>query len=240
MSIAENLSDIDVRIAAAAKKAGRDVDSIRLVAVSKRFPTTCILEANLSGQYLFGENYIQEAAAKHQELLAANTFNGRLHFIGHLQSNKAKTAAAIFSMVETLDRIKLAQALDKYLGQLDKKLDVLIQVNVGKDDNKAGVMAEDARDLISSVYAKKLDNLRICGLMTMPPLTDNNEQTRGYFRELRSLSEDLGRSELFHDNENVELSMGMSGDFEIAIEEGATLVRIGTAIFGNRPPLQTK
>ncbi len=215
-------------MAEVSRKCGRNPDEVKLVAVSKRFPVSAIKEAAQSEQMLFGENYIQEAQQKSQELGDKIT----LHFIGHLQSNKAKIAANIFQMIETIDSTKLALALNRHLEELDKTLDILIQVNIGRDEKKSGVLPEDTEELLKSI--SQLSHLRIKGLMTMPPWDDNPENTRPYFRNLRKLAEQLKTKTLFYDNNSVELSMGMSNDYHIAIEEGATLVRIGTAIFGQR------
>jgi len=240
MSINDNLIGIHQRITLAANKVGRDPKSIRLVAVSKRFPTSHILEANSSGQLLFGENYIQEAQEKYQQLRMATTFSGKLHFIGHLQTNKVKFAAKICTMIETIDRLKLAKECNRQLEKLNRSMEVLIQVNIGKDENKSGIGVDEAEQLLRDIQTLNLTRLQIRGLMTMPPITDNQEETRHYFRALRHLSLELAEKKLFHDNQKAELSMGMSGEFEIAIEEGATLVIIGTAIFGERPALQKR
>jgi len=227
--IAENLEHLKKSIAQIARNCGRDENSVRLVAVSKRFPPEAVIEAKNAGQLLFGENYIQEAQEKFDLIGNAVQF----HFIGHLQSNKAKIAAELFAMVETVDRIKLAAALNKHLLALDRTLDVLVQVNIGKDDNKSGVQPEDAEKLVQEIG--RLPKLRVRGLMTMPPFTENPEDARPYFRNLKRLADSMAEKSLFYDNKNIELSMGMSHDYPIAIEEGATLVRIGTAIFGERP-----
>ncbi|MBM9604232.1 YggS family pyridoxal phosphate-dependent enzyme [Desulfopila inferna] len=227
--IAENLEHLKKSIAQIARNCGRDENSVRLVAVSKRFPPEAVIEAKNAGQLLFGENYIQEAQEKFDLIGNAVQF----HFIGHLQSNKAKIAAELFAMVETVDRIKLAAALNKHLLALDRTLDVLVQVNIGKDDNKSGVQPEDAEKLVQEIG--RLPKLRVRGLMTMPPFTENPEDARPYFRNLKRLADSMAEKSLFYDNKNIELSMGMTHDYPIAIEEGATLVRIGTAIFGERP-----
>ncbi len=227
--IAENLQIVKERIKSAALQCGRKPTDIRLVAVSKTYPISAIQEAMAADQFLFGENYIQEAEKKCPALDAKVQF----HFIGHLQSNKAGIAARIFGMIETVDRVKLALNLNKHLVQSGRTMDILIQVNIGKDDKKSGIPPEDTEGLIHGISS--LSNLRIRGLMTMPPFFDDPERVRPCFRQLRLLAEDLRCKGLFYDNDTVELSMGMSNDFPIAIEEGATLVRIGTAIFGTRP-----
>lgn len=227
--IRENLEHLRTKIAAKASRCGRGKQNVRLVAVSKRFPATAIKEAQESGQHIFGENYIQEAQEKYDLLNGEADF----HFIGHLQSNKAATAARICSMIETVDRIKLARSLNKHLISMGRQLDILIQVNVGRDDNKSGTLPEKSEELLREIG--KLPMLRPRGLMTMPPFTEDPEDARIYFRRLKELGDTLCHHKLFFDNSAVELSMGMSHDYEVAIEEGATLVRIGTAIFGERP-----
>jgi pyridoxal phosphate enzyme (YggS family) len=226
--ISENIKRIKEKITNAALKAERSPEDIKLVAVSKRFPADKIIDAIAAGQKIFGENYIQEVQEK-RDLVPPQT---NFHFIGHLQSNKAKIAAETCSMIETVDRLKLGNVLNKHLQSLDKTMDVLIQVNIGNDQNKAGLERSKTEELL--IQLNKLSNLRVCGLMTMPPLTDNPELTRPHFRDLRLLAEELVAKDLFQALEKPELSMGMSDDFHVAIEEGATIVRVGTAIFGQR------
>ncbi len=226
--ISENIKRIKEKIAKAAIKAKRSPEDIKLVAVSKRFPAEKILLAIAAGQEIFGENYIQEIKEK-RDLVPPHT---NFHFIGHLQSNKAKVAAETCSMIETVDRLKLGNVLNKHLQSLDKTMDVLVQINIGKDQNKAGLERSKTEELLAQL--NELSNLRVCGLMTMPPLTDNPELARPHFRDLRLLAEELVAKELFPAVEKPELSMGMSDDFHIAIEEGATIIRVGTAIFGQR------
>ncbi len=226
--IAENLKTVLKNIERAAQACGRDPKDIKLVAVSKRFPAEAITEAFSAGQHVFGENYIQELKEKHDQLGDGLQF----HFIGHLQTNKAKIAAQACAMVETVDRIKVARELQKHLTVLGKKLDILVQVNIGLDENKSGIYAEEAEELLQNI--KELSMLRAVGLMTMPPFTENPEDARPFFRGLRNLGNTLMKKNLFHNNDKIELSMGMSGDYHIAIEEGSTIVRVGTAIFGQR------
>ena len=228
MSIRENLAAIRARMAAAATRAGRAPESVTLVAVSKYVPVERIAEAMAAGQELFGENYLQEAEEKIGQLPAALKW----HCIGHLQSNKAKAAATLFHMVETVDRIKLARALDRHAAEAGRLLPVLIQVNVGREAQKAGVLPEEATALLGEM--RELAHLEVRGLMTMPPFFDQPEAARPYFRALRELAEALASKGLLGTHGAIELSMGMSGDFEVAIEEGATLVRVGTALFGAR------
>lgn len=226
--IANNLRIVKDRIAEAALKAGRSPAEIKLVAVSKRFPAEAIQAAFAAGQRLFGENYIQEIQAKRSLVPAGAIF----HFIGHLQSNKAKTAAETCAMVETVDSFKLARALDSHLDALARNMDILVQINIGRDPHKTGAEAEAAEELLIKI--KELRRLRVCGLMTMPPLAADPEQSRPHFRHLRQLAEYYAGKNLFPDIARPELSMGMSDDFHIAIDEGSTIVRVGTAIFGQR------
>lgn len=227
-TIAGNIETIRARIRDAAKRAGRDPDSVRLVAVSKHQPLEAMREAMAAGQAVFGENYLQEAEDKVAALGQGVTW----HCIGHLQSNKARIAAEIFDCIETLDRLKLAKGLETRLAELGKTLPVLVQVNVGGEAQKAGMAPNDAGQLCREL--QQFPHLILQGLMTMPPFFDQPEAARPYFRELRILSEDLAEKGLLGLHGPVELSMGMSGDFEVAIEEGATLVRVGTALFGER------
>ena len=227
-TIAENLQQILARMKDAAVRVGRDPESVRLVAVSKRVPLPRIQQAVSAGQTLFGENYLQEVDLKIKALGPEIDW----HFIGHLQSNKAKHAAALFDMIETVDRFKLAAALDKHLAGTGKRLSVLLQVNVGREAQKAGVLPENAEELLRRV--NELPNLAVRGLMTIPPYHDNAEEVRPYFRQLRELADGFVHQGLLGQHGPVVLSMGMSGDFEVAVEEGATLVRVGTALFGER------
>jgi pyridoxal phosphate enzyme (YggS family) len=231
MTIANNLHNIQSAIAETARNCGRDPSSIKLIAVSKRHSIASIKEAMEAGQFLFGENYIQEAADKRQNIDETAAF----HFIGHIQSNKAKQAAELFSMVETVDRYKLAKVLNNHLERLGRKLDILVQVNIGQDPKKSGISPDKAGDLLRQI--KSLSQIRPLGLMTIPPFSNNGEETRVHFKNLRTLSIELASQGLFSDNSNVELSMGMSQDFKTAIEEGSTIIRIGTAIFGQRPSI---
>lgn len=226
MSIKGNLSRIQERITAAAKRAGRNPEQITLVAVSKTKSADMVRQALAAGQVQFGENYLQEAAEK-ITLLAGEC---RWHCIGHIQSNKARLAAEIFDVVETIDRLKIALALERHLTPLDKVMPVYIQVNIGREPQKAGVMPEDAAALAREVAA--CEHLRLSGLMAIPPHSLEPEKSREYFRRLRELAAEVGSTLGLGDS--LGLSMGMSGDFETAIEEGATLVRVGTAIFGGR------
>jgi hypothetical protein len=226
MDIAANLAQVRERIAAAARAAGRDPSEVRLVAVSKTKPAAAVRQAWEAGQVLFGENYVQEARDKIAQVGPGPVW----HLIGHLQSNKAKLAASLFAVVETVDRPKIARALDRHARELGKELGVLLQVNVSGEPQKSGCSPEEAEALAQEVA--ELPGLRLMGLMTMPPFFDQPERARPYFARLRELAQRLARN--LPPGSMDELSMGMSGDFEVAIAEGATLVRVGTAIFGAR------
>lgn len=227
-TVAENIEAIRARMRVAAERAGRDPGSVRLVAVSKRQPLEAVREAMSAGQMVFGENYLQEAESK----VAALGQGPLWHCIGHLQSNKARIAAAIFDCIETIDRLKLAMALEGRLAELGKTMPILVQVNVGGEAQKAGVSQEEAGKLCREL--QQFPHLILQGLMTMPPFGQKPEESRSYFRQLRLLGEELAGQGLLGQHGPVQLSMGMSGDFEVAIEEGATLVRVGTALFGER------
>jgi PLP dependent protein len=227
MSIADNLKNINDRIAAAALRAGRDPATVRLVAVSKTQPAALVDEAARCGQLLFGENYVQEFAAKTAEVREPVEW----HFIGHLQSNKVKYVAGLVSLIHSVDRLSLAEEIDRQWGRLGKVCNVLVQVNIACETSKCGTTAEGLRELVAAVA--RLPHLRVRGVMTMPPFFDDPEGARPYFRELKRLAGVLA-AEGMAGVAMTELSMGMSGDFEVAIEEGATLVRVGTAIFGER------
>jgi pyridoxal phosphate enzyme (YggS family) len=227
MSIAENLARINGRIVAAAQMAGRDPASIRLVAVSKTRPSADIVAAFQAGQTVFGENYIQELAQKLTEVPAPVQW----HVIGHLQSNKVKYIAGQVALIHSVDRLSLAEEIDRQWGKLGKSCDVLIQVNISGEATKSGTTEAGAVQLVKA--CSLLPNLRVRGLMTMPPFFDDPEAARPCFAELRRLAAAVD-AERIAGVEMAELSMGMSGDFEAAIQEGATLVRIGTAIFGDR------
>jgi len=231
--IQDNLTGIIKRIKAAALRVGRLPTDIKLVAVSKRVPNKKILTAIESGHFIFGENYVQEALDK-IPFIRKNRTKDKIsfHFIGKLQSNKARKAAELFDVIETIDSVKLARTLEKHLVSLNKHLSAYLQVNIGKEKQKSGVMPEDCEQILQEL--SQLQHLKIVGLMTMPPYFSDPEAVRPYFRKLRHLSEKFTAKGLIGLHAPVELSMGMSGDFEIAIEEGATVVRVGTAIFGSR------
>ena len=226
MGIPENLDLIRGRIDAAAQAAGRDPSTVRLVAVSKTRPACEIVEAHQAGQQLFGENYVQELVAKSKEISGVDW-----HVIGHLQSNKVRQIAGISSLIHSVDRLSLAEEISRQWGRLGGDCDILIQVNISGETTKSGTGEEEALQLVRD--ASQLPHIRIRGLMTMPPFFDDPEEARPFFRALRLLAGRIS-AEGISGVEMTELSMGMSGDFEVAIQEGATLVRVGTAIFGER------
>ena len=227
MSIAGNLEIIRQRVANAALDAGRDPASVRLVAVSKTKPASAIAEAFRCGQTIFGENYVQELVAKAAELPEAISW----HFIGHLQSNKVRQIAGLVDMIHSVDTLSLAREINRQWGALGKLCDILIQVNISHEATKGGTTSEQLLELVNGVAA--LPHLRIKGLMTMPPFFDDPEGARPFFAALRVLAREVEKEEI-PGVEMRELSMGMSGDFEAAIGEGATLVRVGSALFGER------
>jgi len=230
MSVAANLASVQQRIAAAARRAGRDPDGVGLMAVSKTQPPARIREAYSAGQRLFGENRLQDFAAKSNTLqdLAAEW-----HMIGHLQTNKATKTVELFHAVDSVDSMKLAEKLDAAARKLSRKLDVLIEINVGGEAAKSGVAPDSPALEELLLGAPRLKALVFRGLMTVPPFTDDPEDARPYFRGLRDLRDTLAARKLEAVTMN-QLSMGMSHDFEVAIEEGSTCVRVGTAIFGER------
>lgn len=218
---------IQARISRACAASGRDNAAVRLVAVSKTRPPADIAEAATAGQRIFGENYVQELLPKAREL------EGKVewHFIGHLQSNKVRQIAGLVSMIHSVDRLSLAEEISRQWLRTEKNCDILVQFNISGEQSKSGASADDALKLVRSIAC--LPAIKVKGLMTMPPFFDDPEEARPYFRRLRELS-DIVKRESISGVEMQELSMGMSGDFEVAIEEGATLVRVGTAIFGER------
>ena len=232
MSIADQLALIRERISSAARRGGRNPDDIALMAVCKTFPAEAIVEAYAAGQRLFGENRVQEFAEKFP---AVRTLpDAYFHMIGHLQSNKAAKAVEIFHAVDSIDSAKLAQRLNDAAQKLNKALDALIEINVGGEEAKSG-LAPDSPEIEAILsQAPEWKHFKIRGLMTVPPFTDDPEGARPYFRELRGLRDSLATRNYPNVTLDV-LSMGMSHDFEVAIEEGSTCVRIGTAIFGERP-----
>jgi pyridoxal phosphate enzyme (YggS family) len=224
----ERLEWVKERIKIAAEASRRPVETIRLIAVSKTMPVHVVQQAIEAGVNDLGENYIQEARDKIQSL---TRFPVNWHFIGHLQSNKAGHAVRLFDLIHSVDSLKLAKELDKYAKKIDKIQSVLIQVNVAREDSKSGVFAENTLKLLTDI--SRLENIAVKGLMTMPPFFNAPEKVRPFFAALRTLRNQI-KAEAIPNIAMDELSMGMTGDFEAAIAEGATMVRIGTAIFGQR------
>ena len=216
------------RVRKAAVEANRDPSGVQIVAVSKTIPADRVESAIKDGFDTLGENYIQEAREK---VVSLSHLSASWHFIGHLQSNKAKYAVQLFDLIHSVDSLKLAREINRQAKRIEKTQDILVQVNVSGEKSKSGVSVEDAPALVQSISS--LSCVRIKGLMTMPPFFGEPEKARPYFRTLRELALDIARLNMVN-VEMAELSMGMSGDFEAAISEGATLVRIGTAIFGAR------
>lgn len=224
--IAQNLTAIRSEIAERAVRCGRSPESIELLAISKTFPVAFIEEAMEAGQKAFGENRVQEAEEKIRQLRDREI---TWLLVGHLQSNKARLAAELFDLIESLDSRKLARKLDRACGELNKVMPVLIQVNIGEEPQKFGVSPADVPEMVRAV--DRLEHLELRGLMAIPPYDPDPEASRPYFRRLAGL-----RDEINQDRERPleELSMGMSNDYPVAIEEGATRVRVGTAVFGER------
>ena len=233
-ALAENLAQVETAISAACRAAGRTREEVELIAVSKNHPTSAIVEALGLGLHLFGENRVQEFAAKSSELIAAGVRDRiSAHLIGHLQSNKAAKAAEIFDAVDSVDSLKLAERLDEAAGRLGKRLPVLMEIKLSHEETTSGLVP-DSREL-SELLEKlpSLANLDAQGLMTIAPLDVSEEETRACFRSLRLLRDRLAQA---HSRLHLPvLSMGMSGDFSLAIVEGATRIRVGTALFGVRP-----
>ena len=218
VSIRDNVAEVRARIAAACARAGRDASEVTLIAVTKVFPANFVEEAIAAGITDIGENRVQEARDK-KPLVHGSA---RWHLIGHLQSNKAKDAVRLFDVIQTVDSLDLGQKIARAAEAAGKRQEVLLQVNVGNEEQKSGALPADVPALVDALRA--IDALDLRGLMAIPPI-GSAEETRRFFRELRALRDAVGVEQL---------SMGMSEDFEVAIEEGATIVRVGRAIFGSR------
>jgi PLP dependent protein len=232
MSISENIARVRERIAAAAARVGRDPHSITLMAVSKTVDRERIRKASEAGIRVFGENRVQEFEEKFPDWDSRR--DAEWHLIGHLQTNKAYKAAELFDAVDSLDSLRLAEKLDRAVASGGRTLPVLIEINIGGEESKNGVPLDSPEldDLLRGVA--RLEHLQVLGLMSVPPFAENPEATRPYFRLLRDLRDSITQRKLPRIGMDV-LSMGMSHDFEVAIEEGSTCVRVGTAIFGERP-----
>jgi pyridoxal phosphate enzyme (YggS family) len=231
MSIAENLAHLHEQIAAACRRAGRAESEVELMAVSKVHPVAVILEAYAAGQRLFGENRVQEFQEKSQHLAAL--VDARFHLIGPLQSNKTGKAAELFDAIDAVDSLKIAQRLITAAAALNKKLPLLIEVKLSHEESKHGLAPTDLPALLTELEA--LESVEAVGLMTVPPWSEDAEVARPYFRELRRLRDES----VSHFPKLTQLSMGMSNDFTVGIEEGSTCVRVGTALFGKRVPART-
>ncbi|HET7183267.1 MAG TPA: YggS family pyridoxal phosphate-dependent enzyme [Terriglobales bacterium] len=231
LTIKENLAAVRERIAAAARRAGRSPDEVALMAVTKTFGPDAIRAAHDAGQRLFGENRVQEFAEK--AATVRDLDGAEFHMIGHLQTNKAAKAVEIFSTVDSVDSLRLADKLNAAAAHLRKRLPVLIELNLGSEESKSGLnpVSTGFGELLEA--AARLDHLEFRGLMTIPPFTDDPRSARPYFRRLREIRDNIARRNLPGVRMDV-LSMGMSHDFEVAVEEGSTCVRLGTAIFGGR------
>ncbi|HKO10342.1 MAG TPA: YggS family pyridoxal phosphate-dependent enzyme [Acidobacteriaceae bacterium] len=231
----ERLALLEDRIAAACRRANRSRDELRLMAVSKLHPAEAIAEAVAAGHTLFGENRVQEFEAKRARLHELGVTGAEVHLIGHLQSNKTTKAAALFDAIDSVDSLRIAERLNDAAADSANPLPILIELKLSDESTKTGLTPDsaDLRDLLDRLPA--LPHLALCGLMTIAPLDDNPETAGACFRRLRTLRDSLARNYPALDFR--ELSMGMSGDFEVAIEEGSTLIRVGTALFGDRPKL---
>ena len=228
-SLLERIAEVRARLTTAAHRSNRPVEEITLVAVSKTHPAAAVREAITAGLDNFGENRVQEAETKIPDV---GRTAARWHLIGHLQSNKARRAVELFDCIHSLDSPDLAQRLNRLCEELERQeLPVLIQVDLGHETTKTGVAEKDVGELVAVI--RDCPRLRLTGLMTLPPFFDEAERVRPYFSRLRELRDELKANRAFGDHPG-ELSMGMTHDFEIAIEEGATMVRVGTAIFGQR------
>lgn len=225
--IARNAGVVTQTVADAARMAGRAPREVTIVAVSKTMPIECVEAAYIAGMRHFGENRVQEAEGKIGKVVLEGV---SWHLIGHLQTNKARTATRIFDVIQSVDSIRVAESLSREAIRLDRQLDVLLEVNISGEQSKFGMSTIETPDLAARIAG--LNHLRLIGLMTIAPFVEDPEEARPFFREMRLLSDQVrtivGHPELWH------LSMGMSNDYSVAIDEGATIVRIGRAIFGER------
>jgi len=225
--VAIQVEKIRTQLAAACQRCGREAGSVRLVAVSKKKPAQMIEQAHAAGQELFGESYVQEFVDKVEAVTSPVCW----HFIGALQSNKVKYLRGKVAMIHSLDRLSLAREIDRQWGKLGAPIEVLVQVNLAAEESKSGVGEAELPLLLEELA--RLPHLQVVGLMTLPPYCSDPEEVRPYFRRLKDLAAEIDAKSL-PGIEMRELSMGMSHDFEVAIEEGATLIRVGSAIFGER------
>jgi len=226
--LAENIAKVRERISAACRRAGRQSEDVKLIAISKTVPPERIRQAYEAGLRDFGENRVQEAVAKRPAL---SDLTATWHLVGHLQSNKAKPARELFHWIHSVDSLHLAERLDKVASCRGERLPVLMEVNLGGEETKSGAREREVASLVEAT--SRLETLEVCGLMVIPPFLDDPQAVRPYFRRLRELADEIAARNVPGVSMQ-QLSMGMSHDFEVAIEEGATMVRIGTAIFGPR------
>ena len=229
--ITENLQDVEKRIVAACERVGRKREEVTLVAVSKTKPIEMLQEAYEAGSRYFGENKVQELVDKY-EVMPKDI---HWQMIGHLQRNKVKYIVDKVDMIHSVDSIRLAEEIDKEAAKKGVIVNILLEVNMAKEDTKFGLMPEEVMDFVGEIV--RFENIRVQGLMTIAPFVDNPEENRKYFANLKKLSVDIAKKRVNNVNMSV-LSMGMTNDFEVAIEEGATMVRVGTAIFGRRNYIQ--
>ena len=228
MSLEKNYAEVKTKVKEICERAGRNPDDVKIIAVSKTFPISNIMELNQDGQYDFGENRIRELRDKYYNI--SFQYEGKInwHMIGHLQSRKVKDIVAFIHLIHSVDSFELALEIDTKAKQINKIIDILIQVNTSNESQKQGLVPADTLNVCKQI--RELKNVRIKGLMTMAKLTEDTEEIRSSFRSLKKMFDEMKSD--FSDMEH--LSMGMSHDYEIAIEEGATMLRIGSAIFGNR------
>ncbi len=222
------IENIEKRVKDACRRSGRDPARVTVVAVSKRKPASMVRELYQCGQRVFGENYVQEGVEKVKALSDLSEI--KWHFIGHLQRNKAKLAVSNFDWIQTVDSVRLAKSLNRHAAEQGTVLNVLVQVNIGREESKFGLMPETVPEFLDPVSS--LSNICVRGLMTIHPFSASKEAARKWFRQMAALRAELAKT--FPQLDLSELSMGMSNDFDVAIEEGATIVRIGTALFGPR------
>lgn len=228
--ILDNIKNVRERIKRACERSGRNENEIKIVAVSKTFPSDFIRFAYEGGIRDFGENYVQEALKKINELKELKI---TWHFVGHLQKNKAKFISGNFEYLHSIDSIELLKELEKRCSAAQKEIKVLVQINIGKEQTKSGIMPENVFEFFEKALEFEPKHVKICGLMVIPPPPKDKEDSRKYFRELMKIKEECARKGI-PENMLAEISAGMSDDFEIAIEEGATIVRLGRAIFFER------
>lgn len=233
MGIKENIQAVEAKVTAAAERSGRKREDVLLLAVSKTKPVELIGEAAESGLLALGENKVQEIMEKYEPMAAYAPKGERIHWhlIGHLQTNKVKYIIDKVDMIHSVDSKKLAEEIEKRAAAADRVMDILIEVNMADEESKFGVKPEDTETLLREIAP--MPHIRVRGLMTVAPFVENQEENREYFRRMRKLMVDMNGKKI----DNIEmdtLSMGMTGDYEVAIEEGATIVRVGTGIFGER------